>query len=267
MFARVLALAAAALIGAAASAQTPPPPLPAMSADDGYLLGVDDEIEVKVYGQDEQAQVTRTRIKEDGTITLPLLGTITVRDRTARQVAAAVTQELRAGGYFTDPVVNVDVTQYVSNAVTVYGAVGASGVYPLDRAQTVAMMLARAGGARGDGADYVILRRAEDPTEHRILLSSFQGDFSSMTRLRAGDTLFVPAAPVIFVYGQVNSPGSFPIKSGMTIRQALARAGGPTLAGSERNISIYRDGERLRKVDLNSIAKEGDTLFIHERLF
>ncbi|MEN2785581.1 polysaccharide biosynthesis/export family protein [Sphingomonas qilianensis] len=268
MFARMIAvLMSSATVAAVAAAQTPAPPAPMMAPADGYQLGINDEIEVTIFGQGQQAQITKTRVKEDGTVTLPLIGTVVARDLTARQLAESVTLQLRNEGFFTRPVVSVDVTQYVSNSVTIYGAVGSAGVFPLDRPLTVAMMLARAGGARADGADFVVLRRANDTTEHRIPVASFGGEYSSTTPLRAGDTLFVPVAPTIFVYGQVNSPGSFTITSGMTIRQVLARAGGPTLAGSERNISIYRGGERLKKVDLNSLAQEGDTLFIHEKLF
>lgn len=275
MFIRVLTtLAVCAAMGGVAPAQTPtsaPAPaaggVPVMTPGDGYQLGINDEVEITIFGQGQQNQTTKTRIKEDGTITLPLIGTVTARDLTARQLAEQITIELRVGGFFTRPVVSVDVTQYVSNSITIYGSVGTPGVFPLDRPQTVAMVVARAGGARSDGADYVNLRRAGDPVEHRILLSSFAGEWSGSTALRAGDTLFVPPAPVIYIYGQVNSPGSFAITSGMTVRQVLARAGGPTLAGSERKISVYRKGVRLKKVDLNAEAQEGDTYFINERLF
>lgn len=270
MFTRALTAAAAiALTSGAAVAQSPAaaPAVPVMRQGDGYQLGINDEIEVSVFGQGQQAQTTKTRIKEDGTITLPLIGNVQARDLTARQLAARIEEQLRAGGFFTRPVVSVDVTQYVSNSVTIYGAVGSPGLFPLDRPQTVAMLLARAGGSRGDGADYVNLRRAGDPVEHRILLSSYGEEWSGSTPLRAGDTLYVPAAPVIYIYGQVNSPGSFAIKSGMTVRQVLARAGGPTLAGSERSITVYRNGEKLKKVDLQSPAVEGDIYFINERLF
>jgi polysaccharide export outer membrane protein len=262
------ALTASMMVYSAVQAQTvPEPSVPTMQASDGYQLGINDEIEITVFGQGQQSQVTKTRIKEDGTVTLPLIGAVTARDLTARQLASRITEQLRSGGFFTKPVVNVDVAEYVSNAVTIFGSVAQPGVFPLDRAQTVAMMVARAGGVRSDGADYVVLRRRGDSTEHQILLTSFQGNWSTSTQLRAGDALFAPAAPIIYIYGQVNSPGSFPIRSGMTVRQVLAKAGGPTLAGSERKISIYRGEIKLDRVDLNSAAQEGDIFYVKERLF
>jgi len=257
-----LVIAALSMV-APATAQNSPPPS-SLPASDGYMLGVNDEIEVTIFGQG-QNQVVRTRIKEDGTIILPFIGTTIARDRTARQLAEEVSAKLKSGGYFTKPTVNVDVTQYVSNSVTVFGQVGTPGVYPLDRAQTVAMVMARAGGSRGDGADYIIIRRRGDSAEHRIPLEALTGEWSAETPLTAGDTLYVPVAPVIYISGQVSAPGSFTIRSGMTLRQVLARAGGATLAGSRRNISIFRDGKEIKRARLDDAVHPNDSIFVHER--
>ena len=61
---RLIAIFAAALVVAA----------PAAAVEHGYVLGADDTITVQVYGQPD-AGVT-TRIKADGTIVMPLIGTI-----------------------------------------------------------------------------------------------------------------------------------------------------------------------------------------------
>ncbi|WP_126174578.1 SLBB domain-containing protein [Altericroceibacterium xinjiangense] len=270
---RALIAAAALPLGAnapiqAAAAQAAAPMSVAgpMQPSDGYKLGANDEVEVTIYGPNQQQnQVVRTRIKEDGTITLPFLGTVQARDRTARQLSEHITDQLRSGGYFTKPSVNVDVTQYVSNVVTVFGQVGTPGIYPLDRPQTVGMAVARAGGGRPDGADYVVLHRRGDPAEHHISFADLTGDWSTATVVQAGDTLYVPTAPIVFVYGQVNSPGSFTVRSGMTLRQVLARAGGPTLAGTQKNITIYRGDQELKKAELDSPIQPDDTIYIHER--
>ena len=256
------------MAAAAAGAQVPtarPTPAPAGAVpSDGYRLAPNDEVEVTIFGQGP-GQVVKTRVKNDGTITLPFLGAVQVRNQTARELAADIAARLRSGGYFVKPVVNVEVTQFVSSSVTVFGEVGTPGIYPLDLQLTVGMTLARAGGTRGTSADYAILKRVGDPVEHRILLSDLSGEWSAATLLEAKDTLFVPVAPVVYIYGQVNSPGSFPLKTGMTVRQALARAGGPTLAGSTRNVTIFRDGEKLKKVDLDGELKAEDSVFINEK--
>ena len=267
---RVLIAAVALPLAANAPLQSPEPmSVPgSMQSGDGYRLGANDQVEVTIYGSGQgQNQVVRTRIKEDGTITLPFLGAVQARDRTAGQLAEQITNELRSGGYFTRPSVNVDVTEYVSNVVTVFGQVGSPGIYPIDRPQTIAMAVARAGGGRGDGADYVVLRRRGDPAEHHIAFADLTGEWSTATTVEAGDTLYVPVAPIVFVYGQVNSPGSFNVRSGMTLRQVLARAGGPTLAGTQNKITIYRGDKEMKRAELDSPIEPNDTIYIHERFF
>jgi polysaccharide export outer membrane protein len=266
-FRALIAVAALPLLAnAPLQTATPMAAVSPMQPSDGYELGANDEVEVTIYGPGQQQnQAVRTRIKEDGTITLPFLGAVQARDRTARQLAEQITSQLRLGGYFTKPSVNVDVTQYVSNVVTVFGQVGSPGIYPLDRLQTVGMAVARAGGGRSDGADYVILHRRGDPVEHHIAFDNLTGDLSTATTVQPGDTLYVPVAPVVFVYGQVNSPGSFTVRSGMTLRQVLARAGGPTLAGSQNKITIYRGDQKVKKADLDGPVQPNDTIYIHER--
>lgn len=255
------AVAAFANATIAANAQVNNP----VDAQDRYILGSNDEIEVTLFRQ-PQNTVTRTKIKEDGTVNLPYIGQITAKGLTARQLSAEVVKDLTAGGYFVKPIVSIDVTQFVSNSVTVTGEASTPGIYPLDHHQTIAMILARAGGVRADGADFVVLRRQNDPEAHNVLLADMTGPWSGATEMVPGDVLYVPSTPIVYVYGQVNAPGQVAIKTGMTVRQALARAGGPTLAGSEHKLSLYRNGKRSNKLDLESLVQPGDTIFVHERL-
>ena len=88
--------------------------------------------------------------------------------------------------------------------------------------------------------------------------------------LRPGDTIFVPKAETIFVFGQVAKPGEYPIRKGTTLLQALSLAGGVTDRGSTRRISVVRvvDGRELEKgMKLHDLVQPGDTIVVKERLF
>lgn len=239
-------------------------PATAQPSTAGYILGINDEIQVSVFGA--RPLDVKTRIKEDGTITLPLLGEVSAKGMTTGALAGNIATKLKRGGYFVDPVVNVEVVSFVSNAVTAFGSLQQPGVYPLDRSQSVAMMLARAGGARPDAADYLILRRPGQP-DKRISLADLATDNGTGAPLAPGDTIFVPAAPVLFIYGQVHNPGKIVMRSGMTLRQALAEAGGPTLAGSQRKITLNRGASTMKRVDLDIEVQPGDVFYINEKLF
>jgi polysaccharide biosynthesis/export protein len=52
----------------------------------------------------------------------------------------------------------------------------------------------------------------------------------------------VPSAPVYYIYGEVQRPGAYAIGRSMTVEQAMAQAGGPTIRGSEGRLRLdHRD--------------------------
>jgi polysaccharide export outer membrane protein len=229
-----------------------------------YILGANDEIRVSVFGA--YPFDVKTRIKENGNVTLPSVGEVMAQGVTASALATKVRDQLKAGGYFVNPIVNVEVVSYVSRAVTVFGNLQNPGIYPLDRPQTIAMMLARTGGARTDAADYAILQR-QGEEDRRVPLEDLSGVTGTGQMLRPGDSLFVPKAEDVFIYGQVNKPGKITYESGMTLRQILAQAGGPTLGGSEKKISLNRGNVRIKRADLDMLVKPGDVFTVQERIF
>ena len=84
-------------------------------------------------------------------------------------------------------------------------------------------------------------RRTSNAETIRVDLRSLQtGTLSQNIALRPGDTVFVPRAETVFVLGQVQDAGEFVLRSGMTVRQVLALAGGMTERGSTRRIQIIR---------------------------
>jgi polysaccharide export outer membrane protein len=73
-----------------------------------------------------------------------------------------------------------------------------------------------------------------------------------------------------FILGQVNKPGSYPYIAGMTVRQAVAVAGGFTRrAREEPAIVIHANDPSFaeNEVELNEPVLPGDTIEIERRLF
>ncbi len=110
-----------------------------------------------------------------------------------------------------------------------------------------------------------------NPNTIRVNLQSLQrGVLSQNVELRAGDTIFVPRVETVFVSGEVNKPGEYPIREGLTVRQALALAGGVTERGSNRRVQIIRvvNGKGVTyDVDLQQTLQAGDTIVARERFF
>jgi polysaccharide export outer membrane protein len=274
----IVGLAASTLLTAPAMAQTTgtgvalasaspgpaaPPAPPVTASPVGYRLGPDDEVKVFIYGQPDLS--VTTRVKADGTIRLAMLGAVDVRGKTTAELADAIAAGYAKGGYLERPSVNVEMSQFVSRSVTVLGNVPQAGNYPLDRPYTVASMLAKAGGATATGANAVILTPADGSGPVRISLADMGS--GAGRPLAPGDILFIPPAEKIYVYGQVQEPGAFNFVPGQTFRQALALAGGPTLAGSTRRIKVRRAGKEVDGINLDDAVQPEDVLVIREKLF
>ncbi len=249
------AAAAASTAGVAADSST----------DKNYILGPADVIEVSVLGRTEY--VSRSRISEDGTIQLQYLGTVTAANRTAAQLSEDVAKALEKGGFFTSPIVRVDVVSYASRYVTVLGNFGSPGLVPVDRAYRLSEIVARVGGVKEAGSDYVILT-PKNGTERRLTVATLAtGGVADDPYVSAGDKIYAPPAELFYVTGQIKGPGAFAVIKDMTFRMALSRAGGVTDSGSEKKLSVTRKGVKLAHVDLDSKVEAGDVINVGERLF
>lgn len=193
------------------------------------------------------------------------MGSVTAAGETPVGLAEKIRAQLVQGGYLREPRVNVEVTSYVSRSVTLLGAVVRPGIYPLQGTQPLSRVLATAGGQR-EGSETVLLRRG-DTAPQRFSIEALARGGAGDPALQPGDLLFVPAAEHFYIYGQVRSPGSFPIRAGMTFRQALSQGGGPNDAGTQNRIRLTRRGQQSEIADLDAPIEDGDVMFVRERLF
>ena len=80
------------------------------------------------------------------------------------------------------------------------------------------------------------------------------GDFSMLPELKPGTTILDsaqrkpvgPEGDVIFVYGSVANPGTFPIDTARTVLQAVIAAGGPRADADVRSVRVRTAGSGSR---------------------
>ena len=244
-----------------------PVPVPAASSPDAtaaeYILGPEDVVEVEVVGTNDKV---RARIYTDGTIQTNLGGRVVASGRTPRELAAEIAKSLKNGGFYSDPIVNIEIVGFASRYVTVLGSVSSPGLVPINRAYRLSEIVARVGGIRADAADYLVIR-PENGVEKRYLVDKMaSGDPENDPIISPGDKIFAPEAPLFYISGQVNSPGAFPIRSGMTVAQAIAKSGGLTESGSDKKVTTRRAGKKV-KLTIEAKVEAGDVITVGERLF
>ena len=269
--AAVLALAAFQCAVAAAA-----PPAPDKSAVKAPLLqlGPGDSVNIQVYGQPDLS--TTVYVGDDGTVSVPLAGNVQVTGLSPAQASSRIEAALKSGKFLVDPHVTLTVTQTRSQRVSVLGQVGTPGRYAVESNTTIFDLLAQAGGITATGSDIIyIIRLDKDGKEVRFPvdlkgLANGSGTIHSMS-LQGGDSVFVPKAEQFSIYGEVATPGRYRIEPGMTVIEAIARAGGITLRGSQRRIEIKRkqaNGDYTTvKVKLGDLVQPDDVVQVKESIF
>jgi polysaccharide export outer membrane protein len=247
-------------------AQPTPGPLVAGESTSGaYVIGRDDVIAIGLLGRNDWGG--RFRVQADGTIQAPLIGKITAADHTAAELADLVRKSLQTGGYYADPIVNIEVVSYASRYVVILGAFGSPGLIPLNRPYRLSEILARVGGVREGAADYLIVRSADGQEKHYTVRDLATGGPDKDPLVAPGDKIYAPTAEVYYLYGAVHSPGVFPLIGGdITVQMALAKAGGVTENGSDKKVQVTRGGKQIT-LEPSAKVQAGDILFIKERLF
>jgi polysaccharide export outer membrane protein len=238
-----------------------------------YRLGPGDNIKIQVFQNPDLT--LETRVTEQGTITFPLIGTVKVGDMPVAAAEQTISTALRDGGFIKQPHVNIILIAMRGNNVSVLGQVNKPGRFPLETVNVRASeMLAVAGGIAPTGADIAIVTGIRDGKAFRQEIDVANMFLNNQTQsdpvMAPGDVIYVHRVPMFYIYGEVQKPGAYRIERGMTVRQALAQGGGPTVRGTERRLGLYRRGEGQKveaRTDLGERVQPEDVFFVRESLF
>jgi len=214
-----------------------------------YPIGAGDVLEISVFGVDELN--TKVRVSRQGAIILPLVGELAVGGRSPREVEGMLDERLTE--YMHDPEVSVFVAEYHSQQVSVTGAVNSPAMHTLKQPRTVLELLSMSGGLSQEAGRQVYVNTTLDSEPQRFIVDLEQvlSDRNSENLgilLSGGDSIFVPRAGVVFVEGAVNAPGSYPLKGGTGILEAVAMAKGTTFDAREAEVQVFTTdagGERV----------------------
>jgi len=246
-----------------------------------YVIGPQDVVTIQVYDQADLGG--KYSVEADGTFSFPLIGRVKAGGQTLRALEQDLKSKL-ADGYFRNPQVTVAIEQYRSQRVFVMGEVRQPGPVPLTGGMTLIEALARAGSPTFTASGEVAIVRSSQDVRGPVLPGQNSGSdvfrasikeleggaLSQNLELRDGDTVFVPRAETIYVFGQVRTPGAYGVQANMTVLQALSLAGGVTEHGASGRVRVVRseDGTKKEiKVKLTDVVRPGDTVIVPERFF
>jgi len=225
--------------------------------DSRYTLGPGDKVTVTVWAHPEISG-PRT-VGPDGNIQLPFVGSIKFADLTTDEAGDKVTSIL--SDYYVKPVATVTVDSYSGNNVTVLGHVDKPGILHFDNPPTLLEALAGAGTENGKAAPAATTTASSTPTRCAVFRGSnrvvwinlkplLNGEDPALNiRLQRNDLVYVPDSDeMVYVMGQVKTPGAYPIGANTSVLSALAQAGGVDDNGQPSEIVLARPSQHVQRI-------------------
>jgi polysaccharide export outer membrane protein len=211
----------------------------------------------------------------DGTIQLPLIGSVQVEGLTLHQAQDLIAQQLISGGMYRDPQVSIQITDSPNLIATVIGEL--HGVVPIVGERRLYDVLAEVGGGGGGGlgaaGTTVVVGGGGLPTTASHIITINRPGVAEPITIDLGtdpatssladipifprDTIIVPRVGVIYLLGAFKTQGAIPLQqnSPMTLLKVAALAGGPGFEGSTGDLRIIRSVGLSRQVVRVDIKK------------
>jgi polysaccharide export outer membrane protein len=210
---------------ASSLAQTKTQPGPSES----LLIGPGDKLHVVVFNTPDLEQ--RARVSDSGDVPLMLVGNVHVAGLTPAGAANVIEEKMMSGHFMKHPQVTVNVDDYATQSVSVVGQVKTPGTFPITAPRTAIDLIAMAGGLTDIADRTITIERHGDPKNKvsYFLSNDSQKAIDDNVLVYPGDKVLVSKAGVVYVLGDVKTPGGYVMNnnsSQLTVLQALAQAGG-----------------------------------------
>jgi len=284
LFLKKVGLAALALaLAAPAHSQGKPEPSPLPNIA-GRHIQPSDLVNVQVFNAPEFTRVVR--VSSEGAVRIPLVETpIKAVGLIASELEQRVADALKNENLLLNPLVSVTVVEYASRPISVAGAVKNPITFQTVHPLPLLEALTRAGGLDNEaGGEILISKRpatyGEPVTVRKISARKLldEADPAANVMLEGGEEIRVPANPRVFVFGNVRSPGGFPVpyNSHLTVLKALSLAGGLNPSTRDEAFIVRRDefgNEQIPTIDLKRLINReipdmnlqpGDILYVVE---
>jgi polysaccharide export outer membrane protein len=185
----------------ACSSNAPLPPellqTPGQTMSSEYRIGVDDQIQITVWGN--EALSVNMPVRPDGQVSMPLIGDVQAGGLTSEEMSSQISARL--ADYMRNPNVTVQITELRSHEylsrVRITGAVQTQVSIPYRQGMTVLDLVLAAGGVTEFAApNRATLHRntGAGTQSYEINLDRLlnKGDVASNVQLVPGDTITVP---------------------------------------------------------------------------
>ncbi len=236
-------------------------PLSDLPVPNDYLLGVGDELQIKVFGK--KTENYNLVINRQGTIHIPELGPFQARGLTYQQARKEITALIKRSMIGVETSVSLGKLKTIQ--IFVLGSAYKPGSYVISSLSTVTQALKAAGGIDTLGSLREIQIKRDNKTFQKIDLYDLliSGDISSDISLQQGDVVFIPIKnKTVSIDGFVKRPAIYELKDEKNIDSVLKLAGGLN-AKAFPQVQITRSTKVGRKIfEINLKSKQSKQQFL-----
>lgn len=238
----------------------------AAEEEDKYIIGPGDVLSLNVWGRPNVSD-PEIIVGPDGVITVPRIGFINATGRTREDVAREIKEKLCR--FYSYPEVILAVEAYNNNKAFVLGRVKHPGVVTFPGKGTLLEALSMAGGYSTEAENTYLTKCSIIRGKDTIIWIDLNellrnGNMSLNARIKNNDLIFIPESEseLIYVMGEVVSPGVCRVPGQLSLMDALMKAGGPTDNANRRKIFLIRatdDGQGIvKEIDLLAMLESAD---------
>jgi polysaccharide biosynthesis/export protein len=241
-------------------------------ANRDVYLWHDDLITVRLYASPDY--VTTTRVGLDGTIQLPLIGSVQAEGLTVHQAQDLIAQRLVSAGMYRDPQVSIQIVESPNQTATVIGELhGLVAIIGERRLYDVLAAVGGGGGFSSTTTTVVVGGGGLPATASHVITINRPGVAQPITvdmgtdpaksaeaniPIFPRDTIVVSRVGVVYLLGAFKTQGAVPLSqnSPMTLMKVAALTGGTGFEGKQGDLRIIRSvgtGRQVVRVDLKKI--------------
>ncbi|PIV82858.1 MAG: hypothetical protein COW52_11320 [Nitrospirae bacterium CG17_big_fil_post_rev_8_21_14_2_50_50_9] len=236
-----------------------------------YKVGPGDILKV-VFWKQFSADEYEVLIRPDGTLSLFMVDDLSAGGLTLTELDRLLTEKLSR--YFKNPRIDITIKEFHSQEVMILGAVNSlvrqptgPGVYVLKKPTKIVELLTIAGGPlpTANLKKVTVTRKNGTTLSVNLYKAIFQANASEDIPIYPGDSIFIPETSEgmskVYVFGEVKNPGIYDLKEGMSVLDAVGRAGSFTEDAVVQSTHLIR-GDLSRPevipVDVKRFFQKGD---------
>ncbi|MBQ1247632.1 MAG: SLBB domain-containing protein [Clostridiales bacterium] len=218
-----------------------------------YKLGPGDEVIIDIWGNN-QATIRQT-ISPDGTINIPDIGLVSLNGMTVKDADSYMRKKLgqiySVDGEDAKSEIKLTLGNIRTIQVNLMGEVAVPGTYYLSSLSNLYHALYRAGGVSELGSlrDIKLVRKGKTVATVDIYDFILNGQSPDKITLEEGDIIVVPAYDrLVDIAGNVKRPMTYEMKSGETVSDLIAYAGGFAGDAYKENLRVVRQNGKEYQV-------------------